>query len=69
MKTNAIWLALLFFCMSLAGCVSQSDGVVEAEPADRPSVSIVLIEVEIWNMESTSGTSGWTHGFLSLIHI
>ena len=41
MKTNAILLALLIFCMSLAGCVSQSDGVAEVTLTDEQVDTIV----------------------------
>ena len=41
MKTNAILLALLIFCMSLAGCVSQTDGVAEVTLTDEQVDSIV----------------------------
>ena len=56
--------------MSLAGCVSQSDGVPEVSPADRPTVSINFISIDVWNVESTSGntTSGWTNGFNITFH-
>ena len=36
MKTNAILLALLIFCMSLAGCISQTDGVADVNVSNEP---------------------------------
>ena len=41
MKTNAILLALLIFCMSLAGCISQTDGVAEVTLTDDQVHAIV----------------------------
>ena len=68
MKTNAILLALLIFGMSLAGCVSQSDGVAEVTLTDEQIDTIldehldeflenmtIVVNEDITNYNNNSG--------------
>ena len=69
MKTNAILLALLISCMSLAGCVSQSDGVPEVTLTDEQIDTIldehldeflenmtIVVNEDITNFNNYSGS-------------
>ena len=81
MKTNAILLALLIFCMSLAGCISQTDGVAEVTLTDDQvdaivdehledflaNVSIVVNE-EITNHYNNTNMNNDTSGNSSQLH-
>ena len=53
MKTKTILLALLIFCMSLAGCVSQSDGVAEVTLTDIHGT--ITLQCSATNQNGTLG--------------
>ena len=68
MKTNAILLAILLFGMSLAGCVSQTDGVAEVTLTDEQVDAIIDEHLDdilanmsiVVNEEITNFTISWS---------